>query len=534
MTVPESDAVIPHLYTGPGSYPFPFKIFDTGDLQIVHTDETGIPTPLELGVDYEVVISQVNPGGDAIINNPVDPGGSVILFRQLPIEQATVWRNNSAFNQIVLESDLDKIIMICQQLQSKAIKESIMTRWTGDWISGYPYKTDDIIRAPNSNIYVCAVEHTSSNFDSDLNAGYWTIFMDLQYIEQLRDETVAAAEGAAQSETEAEQHKIDAGVSEVNAEESKVAAEESETCSLNWASRPEDDPIPPPCGTGAQFSSFHWSEKARKNAIMADGRIKLNGSGSVLSYLYEILSDDFVTMGEILAINPNLFEDYFTKTDFLSTSGGVVDAARPIVLDGTGKIDPSMLTNLSLVYVSVWNPSGGTEYPDSPGNAEYWLVNGVDPSTGYTFTGGDLSGSVANNGDFMLYGGSGWSLLESNMDPTQYLLLDGSNPMSGNLLLGTHQIKQLAPGSESTDAATIQQIQDYSDGSKLSVDGSNAMQAPLNLGTHSIIGLTPSAGPGEAVEHQQIIDVLEQLTVPPVLVLLIGMMILNLQKKTSL
>ncbi len=142
----------------------------------------------------------------------------------------------------------------------------------------------------------------------------------------------------------------------------------------------------------------------------------------------------------------------YDKAEFVQVSSGVSDAGKPLVLDGNGLIDVSMIAASSFYPVGPWDPSAGTEYPDpaSEAHGAFWFVDVLslptetDPEIIYTFTGGELIGLSIRVGDFMVWGSGGWGIMAGEMNPSLYYLLDGSQALTGNLAGGGFKIVNIA------------------------------------------------------------------------------------------
>ena len=222
---------------------------------------------------------------------------------------------------------------------------------------------------------------------------------------------------------------------------------------------------------------------------MRDGSQPMTGHVTVNGWRVTGVADavddmDAVNMRQAMTIVGNTF----AKSDFIQFSSGIADAGKPILLNAHGLIDPSMVAFNSLKAIGDWNPSGGSEYPDTS-SAEpgwYWLVYGV-PDSGYTFTGGDLQGREAFNGDYMLYTQSGFVIVHSNIDPDMYYRLDGTNPLAGNMQAAGFLIRGLGEGTDDADATTVRQVQDWL-----------KLKAPATH-THNASDISPQ-GPGSGLD----------------------------------
>jgi len=151
--------------------------------------------------------------------------------------------------------------------------------------------------------------------------------------------------------------------------------------------------------------------------------------------------------------------DSFLKTEHIDVSVGINDQGKPIILNSQGQIDPSMIDASTFYYVGPWNPSGGTEYPDTSGESHgaFWVAQDI-ATPPYTFTGGDLAGLDIDNGDFMVWGTGGWSIMRGEMNPLLYYKLDGSQALTGDFAGGGFAIKNVANGTDTTDGAALGQV----------------------------------------------------------------------------
>jgi len=194
----------------------------------------------------------------------------------------------------------------------------------------------------------------------------------------------------------------------------------------------------------------------------------------------------------------------YESSDFISVSTGPGDGGKPIILDPNGKIDSSMLDISVFYYAGKFTPTSGSEYPDtsneSPG--AFWVVENVDETNGYTFTSGDLSGKTVNNGDFMVWGENGWSIMNSSLDPSLYYKLDGSKAITAPFAGGGQQLKNIAPGTENGDAVEFSQISSFST-DFLRRDGSLALTDNFDGGSFQLKNIKDASDPQDALTKIQ-------------------------------
>ncbi len=152
-------------------------------------------------------------------------------------------------------------------------------------------------------------------------------------------------------------------------------------------------------------------------------------------------------------------DDYYPQSDFISVSLGSANAGDPIVLNGQGQIDMSMMNTSTFHYVGTFTPTAGDEYPDVAGETfgAFWVVQElVDP---YTFVAGDLAGRLITNGDFMAWASDGWTIISGEMNPNLYYKLDGTQSLTAAFAAGGRQLKNVAAGTEDDDGVTLYQLE---------------------------------------------------------------------------
>ena len=168
--------------------------------------------------------------------------------------------------------------------------------------------------------------------------------------------------------------------------------------------------------------------------------------------------------------NPELAEEFdkkantidvFDKTEYINDFTG--QPGVPIITASNGKISPNLISVESLHYVGVFTPTSGDEYPDTTGETfgSFWIVTGL--TLPYTFMGGDLAGRTVNNNDYMVWGSDGWDIMESTIDPDLYYKLDGTVAITAPFAGGNQQIKNIAQGTNDSDAVNMFQHNQHKD-----------------------------------------------------------------------
>jgi len=148
MTVANISPRITYNYTGPGTYSFPYAVPAETDLSVKHMDTDGVITTLTYGVNYTVSLLAV---GGTITTTYSETTGTLIIERDVEYTQETDWVNNDPMDVEILEADLDKQIMLSQQMKLLVEDGNIATNWQGDWVTGTSYAVRDIVTGPDDN-----------------------------------------------------------------------------------------------------------------------------------------------------------------------------------------------------------------------------------------------------------------------------------------------------------------------------------------------------------------------------------------------
>ena len=127
MTIPNTARKAgPLLGTGSQTaWPFTFKVFAAGDVQVTIANSAGTETLLVLGTDYSVTLNsnqETSPGGT--VNYPISgaalPVGSVLaIIGDLDYDQPLDLPSGGNFSPTALENQLDRSTMQIQQLREE-------------------------------------------------------------------------------------------------------------------------------------------------------------------------------------------------------------------------------------------------------------------------------------------------------------------------------------------------------------------------------------------------------------------------------
>jgi len=151
--------------------------------------------------------------------------------------------------------------------------------------------------------------------------------------------------------------------------------------------------------------------------------------------------------------------DSFLKTEHLVEGGQLEDAGKPIVLDSTGKLHPT-IAGSGLYPVAMYTPDATNEYPDPTGHTfgAYWGIIGIDPAVGYLFVGGDLAGQTVYPNDSIIYGSDGWGLFIAPTGSQDFYRVDGTVALTAPLAGGTQKLSNIGVGTVAGDAVEYSQI----------------------------------------------------------------------------
>lgn len=118
MTVASTVARIDYAGAGSaGPFPYPFKIFDADDLEVIKLSAIGTQTVLARTTDYTVTGVLEATGGDVTLVTALAVGETLTIRRALDILQPTSFRNLGSFLPTAHENAFDRITMLLQQIE---------------------------------------------------------------------------------------------------------------------------------------------------------------------------------------------------------------------------------------------------------------------------------------------------------------------------------------------------------------------------------------------------------------------------------
>lgn len=341
MTVNVETPIVKYVYTAPTTLSYSFTAFEETDLEVRFIDTDNSVTVLALTTDYTVALNPSLVGGDVTVTY-VPPGGYgppdvyIHIVRKLPRSQETDWVNNNPFDMDTLERDLDRAVMLIQEVETNIDEIFTTAQWKGTWATGTYYALRDMVVGPDDNIYMCAEAHTSGTFATDLTAVKWYLFVDVTNLQAIQTACEAAQTAAEAAQTAAEAAETQTGLDAVataadavstaadavstaadaastaadvlltNADAVSTAADvvstnadvvttgNNVTYSAEWATKAEDSLISVAAGgDGAtDYSALHWAAKAAgvvTGALQADGSVALTTNWDAGSYYIQAL-----------------------------------------------------------------------------------------------------------------------------------------------------------------------------------------------------------------------------------------------------
>lgn len=104
----------------------PFVFYDPKDLEVLKVASDGSELTQVLGVDYTVYSGEQN-GAVTMMSAPLDQERLVIV-RRLPFEQPIDYRANDAFPAETHERGLDRLTLLCQQLNETLSRSFTLSR----------------------------------------------------------------------------------------------------------------------------------------------------------------------------------------------------------------------------------------------------------------------------------------------------------------------------------------------------------------------------------------------------------------------
>ena len=249
-------------YSGNGSlttFAYSFKVFDQGDLTVILRASNGTETVQTITTDYTVTgVGDVGGGNVVFVTAPAS-GVTVVILREMDLEQGLDLVPNDPFPAQSLENSLDKLTFMVQQHNEelgrtiKASRTNVITgaeftisaadrankifafdssgdvsitqeigTFRGNWATATAYEVRDLVKdTSTNNIFLVNAAHTSSGaqpLTTNANSAKYDLIVD--------------AAAAATSATAAAASESAAETAETNAETAQAASEAARDASV--------------------------------------------------------------------------------------------------------------------------------------------------------------------------------------------------------------------------------------------------------------------------------------------------------------
>jgi len=264
MTV--SSSINRASYSGNGSlttFAYGFKVFDQDDLTVILRASNGTETVQTITTDYTVTgVGDVGGGNVVFVTAPAS-GVTVVILREMDLEQGLDLVPNDPFPAQSLENSLDKLTFMVQQHSEqlgraiKASRTNVLSgsefvisaadrankvfsfdgsgdlavtqelgTFQGNWATATVYQVRDIVKdTSTNNIFIVNTEHTSSGaqpLTTNANSAKYDLIVDAAA-------AATSATAAASSATDAETAQTASEAAQAAAEAAQASAETAET-----------------------------------------------------------------------------------------------------------------------------------------------------------------------------------------------------------------------------------------------------------------------------------------------------------------
>lgn len=115
-------------------FPYPFLIFEDVDLKVYLTPVGQPSNPiadlLALNTNYTVTGVGLIDGGNVILTVPATVGDIITIERDIAFERKTDFKASGAFTSAAMNNELDRLVMMCQQVQSLLFNRGLLYQVT--------------------------------------------------------------------------------------------------------------------------------------------------------------------------------------------------------------------------------------------------------------------------------------------------------------------------------------------------------------------------------------------------------------------
>ena len=234
ISIADNDARIQHQIGSGGNvagssgttFTIDFPFFDLNDINVIITDALGNDTTLTRGTGTNTFAVTGTAVDDGFSDGNITLGSvytsvTVTVFRDIPVTRTTDFATSGPFNIAALNTELDRIIAIQQELETDISRALILpatdplsgivfpnstTRankflafdangnaiasstgsWQGDWSASRTYAQGDIVKDTSTgSIFIASASHTSSGtqpLTTNADAAKWDQMVDISTV----------------------------------------------------------------------------------------------------------------------------------------------------------------------------------------------------------------------------------------------------------------------------------------------------------------------------------------------------------------
>jgi len=255
ISIADNDARIQHSIGSGGNvagssgttFTIDFPFFDLNDINVIITDALGNDTTLTRGTGANTFAVTGTAVDDGFSDGNITLGSvytsvTVTVFRDIPVTRTTDFATSGPFNIAALNTELDRIVAIQQELETDISRALILpatdplsgivfpnstTRankflafdasgnaiasstgsWQGDWSASRTYAQGDIVKDTSTgSIFIASASHTSSGtqpLTTNADAAKWDQMVDISTVTTAETNAGNSATAAASSATAA-------------------------------------------------------------------------------------------------------------------------------------------------------------------------------------------------------------------------------------------------------------------------------------------------------------------------------------------
>lgn len=255
ISIADNDARIQHQIGSGGNvagssgttFTIDFPFFDLNDINVIITDALGNDTTLTRGTGANTFAVTGTAVDDGFSDGNITLGSvytsvTVTVFRDIPVTRTTDFATSGPFNIAALNTELDRIVAIQQELETDISRALILpatdplsgivfpnntTRankflafdasgnaiasstgsWQGDWSASRTYAQGDIVKDTSTgSIFIASASHTSSGIQpltTNADASKWDQMVDISTVTTAETNAGNSATAASNSATAA-------------------------------------------------------------------------------------------------------------------------------------------------------------------------------------------------------------------------------------------------------------------------------------------------------------------------------------------